>query len=91
MLEQFKDFLIKKGYSENTPSGNPSTVYDYVKRVERICNRENVATEHLAENIIYYVDKYDSLGSEADFGKKSHSAYINALKRFKEFKIAEFN
>jgi len=31
MLERFKTYLIKKGYSEFTPSGKPSTVYDYIR------------------------------------------------------------
>lgn len=85
MLENFKSYLIKQGYSEYTPSGNPSTVYDYVKRVQRIYEREGISLRKLADNIDFYVSKYDTFGDEADFGKKSHNAYINALKRFEEF------
>lgn len=85
MLENFKKYLIQQGYSEYTPSGNPSTVYDYVKRVQRICERENISLSKLTDNISFYVSKYDSFGDEADFGKKSHSAYINALKRYEEY------
>jgi ribosome-binding protein aMBF1 (putative translation factor) len=59
MLENFKTYLIKKGYSEFTPSGNPSTVYDYMKRVEKIRSRENISINELSENISYYVEKYD--------------------------------
>lgn len=89
MLEKFKNYLIKKGYSEYTPSGHPSTVYDYGKRIERICKREGVPIEELAENISVYVEKYDTHGNEADFGKRSNNAYISALKRFKQFKKAK--
>ena len=42
MLENFKQYLIEQGYSEFTPSGNPSTAYDYMKRVEKICDRESI-------------------------------------------------
>ncbi len=85
MLENFKEYLIQQGYSEFTPSGNPSTVYDYVKRVSKICERENVDIRMLAENISFYVEKYGPTGNESEFGKKSHNAYISALKKFDEF------
>lgn len=85
MLENFKRYLIQQGYSEYTPSGNPSTVYDYVKRVEKILERERISISKLTENIDFYISKYDTFGSDAAFGKKSHSAFINALKRFQDF------
>lgn len=85
MLENFKSYLIKQGYSEYTPSGNPSTVYDYTKRVIKICKREGITIKQLAENINDYVEKYDTYGSEEEFGKRSHNAFINALKRFDDF------
>jgi len=85
MIENFKQFLIEKGYSVITPSGKPSTVYDYIKRIEKIIERENISIMSLAENINFYVEKYGSYGNEAEFGKKSHNAFISALKRFQEF------
>jgi hypothetical protein len=86
MLENFKRYLIEQGYSEYTPSGNPSTVYDYGKRIEKICERERISIKQLADNIGVYVIKYDTFGSEAEFGKRSHNAFISALKRFEEFR-----
>lgn len=85
MLENFKSYLIEQGYSEFTPSGNPSTVYDYTKRVEKIRERENITFQSLSENIKFYVDKYGPTGKEAEFGKKSHNAFISALKKFQDF------
>ncbi|MGZ0016916.1 hypothetical protein [Yeosuana sp. AK3] len=85
MLETFKKYLIQQGYSKYTPSGNPSTVYDYAKRIQKICERENITIDKLTGNISFYVVRYDSYGDESEFGKKSHYAYINALKRFNEF------
>ena len=85
MLENFKDFLIEQGYSEFTPSGKPSTVYDYVKRVEKICDRENITVIGMAENIAFYVERYGATGNEAEFGMKSHNAFICALRKFEEF------
>lgn len=85
MLEDFKDYLIGQAYSEFTPSGKPSTVYDYMKRVEEICEREGVTTKQLSKNISLYVKKYGPTGNEAEFGKRSHNAYISALKKFEDF------
>ena len=84
-LENFKTYLTQQGYSEYTPSGNLSTVYDYAKRVEKILERERISIQNLAENIDLYVKKYDTYGSEEEFGNRSHKAFINALKRFQDF------
>lgn len=85
MLEKFVIYLIYQGYQEYTPSGHPSTAYDYSRRVLKVCEREGISLESLKENIALYIDKYDTFGSEAEFGSKSHRAVINALKRFGEF------
>lgn len=85
MLENFKNYLVGQGYSEFTPSGKPSTVYDYMKRIEKICNRESITTKRLADNICFYVYKYGPTGNEAEFGRKSHNAFISALRKFEDF------
>ena len=86
MLENFKNYLIDEGYREYTKhSGKPSTVYDYVKRVEKICERENISIHKLSENISFYVEEYGPTGNESEFGKKSHNAFISALKQFQNF------
>jgi len=56
MLDNFKTYLVKQGYSEYTPSGNPSTAYDYMKRVNKICSREAISIKHLADNITYALE-----------------------------------
>ena len=85
ILKNFEIYLIEKGYSKLTPSGHPSTVYDYGKRVEKICEKEDISILKLAENIDFYIRKYDTNGIEAEYGNKSHRANINALKRFRDF------
>jgi len=86
MLDKFEKYLIGKGYSQSTPSGHRSTTYDYAKvRIPKICEKERITVEQLADNINCYVQKYDFNGNESDFGNKSHRAFINALKRFEEF------
>lgn len=85
VLKNFETYLIEKNYSVQTSSGKPSTVYDYRKRVGNICEKEVISILKLAENIDYYVKKYDTDGVEAEYGNKSHRANINALKRFQDF------
>jgi len=86
LLNKFEKYLTERGYSVETPSGLPSTTYDYAKmRIPKICEREGILVEQLAHNISHYVKKYDDGGSESKFGNKSHRAFINALKRFEEF------
>jgi len=85
MEEQFKAYLTKQGYSVTTPAGNPSTVYDYAKRINKVCEWENTTWAGLAENIARIIAIYDVDGEKEDLGRKSKSAVINALKRFSEF------
>ena len=86
MREQFKEYLIKEGYKEYTPSGLPSTVYDYIKRIDFICEEENLLNwNQLAGNVDKYVAMYDVGGRKEFLGELSHRAVINALKRFRDF------
>jgi len=85
MLDNFKSYLIDNGYSLFTLNGNPSTVFDYIKRIEKICFREEITVDELSKEIDHYVNLYGPNGEESEFGKKSHGAFIAALKKFKEF------
>lgn len=85
MKGQFKQWLIKEGYKEYTPVGHPSTVYDYTKRIDKVCRIENCSWEELASHINSLVALYDTSGEKADIGKQSHSAVISALKQFQLF------
>ena len=85
MLNDFKLFLLNQGYRGFTKKGNPSTVFDYIKRIEKICLREDITVNVLSKEIDFYVDLYGPKGAESEFGKKSHGAFIAALKKFKEF------
>ncbi len=85
MKEKFLKYLGKIGYKQTTPSGNPSTAYDYANRVDKIRIIENITWQDLSENIKKYLEIYDKGGLKENEGKKSHNAVINALKRFSEF------
>jgi len=85
MKKEFEQFLISKGYKEYTPSNHPSTVYDYSKRVEQICDMENTDWHGLAAKITSILPEYEEGGSKAHLGAKSHNAVRSALRCFKQF------
>ena len=79
ILNDFAMHLEINGYAN-------STMYDYAKvRIPHILLREDICINYLMENIHLFVYKYDSYGKEADYGNRSNRAYINALKRFKQY------
>lgn len=81
----FMDYLAGEGYSVTTPSGNPSTVYDYAKRIGKICKREGINLYELANRINYYCDRYDVCGPEEAYGSRSSNAPRSALNCFKNY------
>ena len=83
---EFEQYLIKKGYSVITPSGKPSTVYDYINRIDKVIAREHLYSwDELAKNISKYVSQYDIGGIKQAYGQQSHAAVINALRAFQRF------
>ncbi len=90
MKEPFKQYLIKQGYSQWTPNGNPSTVYDYLKRIERVCEWEGLTWSSISNHISRLVQEYGATGTKAKKGAISHNAVLSALCRFKEF-VACYN
>lgn len=38
LKENFRQWLIKQGLSEKTTTGRQGTVYEYIRRIEKICN-----------------------------------------------------
>lgn len=85
ILDDFQQWLKSHGYKEYTPSGNPSTVYDYRKRIESVCDEEGISLTELIKKIDTIVLEYGPNGKKEYVGKKSHSAVINALCRFQEY------
>ncbi len=85
MLKGYENYLIKIGYKQTTPSGHPSTVYQYLKAIRNVCDEEDIGLHTLKDNIGAIVNKYDIGGEKEAMGAKSHKTVINALKRFKEF------
>ena len=89
MLKQFQNYLISKGYRTFSINNSPSTVIDYAWRIDKICSREGITLDKLAENIQKYLEEYSCVGEKWNIGKKSHESYINALRQFKKFVLSE--
>ena len=77
MRKQFEDYLIKQGYAVKTPSGKPSTVYDYIKRIDKVCEIESITWHNLAMNISEVVIQYDSGGCKENIGKQSNAVRLS--------------
>lgn len=86
---KFKDYLIEQGFKETTSSGNPSTVYDYQKRIDFVCEIENITWNKLVDKIDSIIEQYSPKGIKSELGAKSHNAVISALKQFKNFLTKE--
>ena len=82
----FEYFLLKKEYSELSEKGNESTVYDYSKRVMRICKQEGFAS--LDEFLPSLKDLITEIDNGVDKTKKGTLIDKNdksALRKFYEF------
>mgnify|MGYP002291712535 CR=1 FL=1 len=78
MQKQFEEYLLAKNY-------RPTTSIDYPARLERLCRKEKISYEHLAQHIYEIMPQYENTGKKSSYGKRSHSSVINALRRFAEF------
>lgn len=79
----FEAWLLDNNYK-------PTTAVDYPDRLRRLCAREKISYEYLAEHLSEIIPQYDKTGKKSSYGKRSHSSVINALRRFAEF-LSEFN
>ena len=78
MQKQFEEYLLAKNY-------RPTTSIDYPARLERLCKKEKISYEHLAQHIYEIMPQYEKNGKKNSYGRRSHSSVINALRRFSEF------
>ena len=83
MQKQFEEYLLAKNYSSLTS-------IDYPARLERLCRKEKISYELLAQNLADIMPQYEKTGKKSSYGRRSHSSVLNALRRFAEF-LAEGN
>lgn len=83
MQKQFEEYLQSKNY-------RPTTSIDYPARLERLCRKEKISYELLAQHLAEIMPEYEKTGKKSSYGKRSHSSVINALRRYAEF-LSESN
>lgn len=92
----FKEWLIKQGYSEKTKSGRPSTVYEYISQINKVCDivylDHNIPHwELLAEDIypilgFYNLCKKEDAQITADNFSQTKDFLINFLSSMRAYK-----
>ena len=83
-IKSFKDYLVKSGYSVESPTGSQSTVKRYSRCIQTVCDLEGCSVEYLSANIDDLISKYED-GEMRQFNIKDRRSTSNALKRWKEF------
>lgn len=84
-LEDFKQYLIGKGYREFSMNNNPSTATDYPWRISKIIEKEGITLEEFSRNIQKYMELYKRNGERWALSKRSHQSYYNAVRHFYKF------
>lgn len=85
IAKEYENYLVDKGYKQLTPSGNPSTVPQYVCAVDEIRQRENLEWCVLLSKADEVCARYDIGGSEQSFGERGHNTYRCAMRTFRDF------
>lgn len=85
----YEKYLILEGKRVTTPSGKPSTVYNYSNAVENVRQSENLDWNELVDQIENIVALYGPGGRKEKEGKKSKCTVINALRAFVRFVMQE--
>ena len=85
MKKDFKNYLINAGFSLYTPSYQPSTIYDYLRGLKRVCIEEKMTIDAVAANIDTLVMKYQPAGASANVGRSIHRSCRCGLVAFAKF------
>ena len=88
MKENFIEYLKRKGYKEYTQTGSPSTIYAYIKGIERVIKWEGLDDwTDVKNNIDHLCEIYGEGGTKEKLGQQSNNTIICALLRFREFLV----
>jgi hypothetical protein len=82
ILKNFENWLLEQNYK-------PSTAFDYMGRIERLCRKEEFTLAYLVENLSSILPQYETTGEKSSYGKRSHTSVRQALRRLKMFLAAE--
>ena len=85
MINEFKDWLVGKGFSLFTAKNFPSTVFDYLTGIKYVCQWENKTVEELADSISDIYPKYADMGEHSVRGRMKSRAVRCGLRQFNKF------
>ena len=88
MQNTYTTWLQNQGYSLLTPSGRPSSIYDYLRGIKRVCREENIVLEEAAEHIDELSRLYRRGGQYESIGRKISGSVAASVAQFKKF-VAE--
>jgi len=77
-LNNFRCFLVQRGYSDNTISS-------YLSALKSICGIESITFDTLFNDIDKYAHMYDREGSKNYLGQRGHGTWRNALNRLFDY------
>ena len=60
MQKQFEEYLQSKTY-------RPTTSIDYPARLERLCRKEKISYEHLAQHLAEIMPQYERTGNKSSY------------------------
>lgn len=85
MLKNYKNWLVENGFSAFTASGQPSSVYDYLRGLKYVCAWEDKSIEQLADSISEIAPMYCSTGIHCVKGRMISRSVRCSLRQFNKF------
>ena len=85
MKKTYEMWLEQKGYSYFTPEGRPSTIYDYLRGLKKVCREEKLSIEGVARRIDSLVVVYQQGGKKSSIGRTISRSVRSSLKQFANF------
>ncbi|MCL1892432.1 MAG: hypothetical protein FWF97_04070 [Alphaproteobacteria bacterium] len=85
MKNEYKLWLEKHGYAYFTANARPSTIYDYMRGLKRVCREEKLSVEGVAKRIDSLVSTYQRYGKKSNIGRTISRSVRSSLVQFGKF------
>jgi len=85
MKKTYEMWLEQKGYSYFTPEGRPSTIYDYLRGLRKVCRYEHLSIEGVAKRVDVLLPQYQQCGKKSSIGRTISRSVRSSLKQFANF------
>lgn len=83
MLKDYRNYLVNKGYAV-VVNNRPSTVYDYLRGIKFVLNKEGLTIQQLAESIASICPMYQKGGSKQILGAQISRSVRSSLVQFRK-------